>query len=410
VEIQRPIRILDAIKWDQTVQAQFFERGARELPSVGRSYYESRPLSFEPLAKREELRELERNVQRRLGQFNPVGGILRRMCREYETVVRMLEARGTDEFGALSKELYGSAQDAFHAGAPTLADLGAMMSETLGNVEASMTAPNGEKKIQGEEAVVILQQKLDRYFEEPGHPVRVIVSDGIIADAAAGSDYIKLRREATFDERELRILEIHEGWVHLGTTLNGQRQPVCTFLGKGPPSSTTTQEGLAVLTEVLALASHPPRIRRTTNRIVAIDMAERGASFLDVYRFFRDQGFSEPESYGNTTRVYRGSTPDGQPFTKDISYSKGFVLTYNFIQLAVRRGLLARIPLLFCGKTTLEDNRILADLVEEGIVLPPRFLPPPFSDLSAIVAWMSYSNFLNRLNLERIAADYAGIL
>jgi uncharacterized protein (TIGR02421 family) len=410
VEIQRPIRILDAIKWDQTVQAQFFERGARELPPVSRSYYESRPLSFEPLAKREELRELERDVQRRLGQFNPVGGILRRMCREYETVVRMLEARGTSEFGALSKELYGSAQDAFHAGAPTLADLGAMMSETLGNVEASMVAPNGEKKIQGEEAVRILQAKLDRYFEEPDHPVRVVVSDGIIADAAAGSDYIKLRREATFDERELRILEIHEGWVHLGTTLNGQRQPVCTFLGKGPPSSTTTQEGLAVLTEVLALATHPPRIRRTTNRIVAIDMAERGAHFLDVYRFFRDQGFSESESYGNTTRVFRGSTPDGHPFTKDISYSKGFVLTYNFIQLAVRRGLLARIPLLFCGKTTLEDNRILADLVEEGIVLPPRFLPPPFSDLSAIVAWMSYSNFLNRLNLERIAADYAGIL
>jgi hypothetical protein len=43
-------------------------------------------------------------------------------------------------------------------------------------------------------------------------------------------------------------------------------------------------------------------------------------------------------------------------------------------------------------------------------VLPPRCLPPPFTDLSAIVAWMSYSNFLNRLNLERIAADYAGIL
>jgi uncharacterized protein (TIGR02421 family) len=348
-------------------------------------------------------------VQRRLGQFNPVAGILRRMCREYEMVVRMLEGRGTPEFGLLSKELYGSAQDAFHAGAPTLADLGAMMSETLENVEASMSGPNGDK-ISGEEAVRSLQERLDRYFDEPGHPVRVIPSDGIIADAAAGSDYIKLRREATFDERELRILEIHEGWVHLGTTLNGMRQPVCTFLGKGPPSSTTTQEGLAVLTEVLALATHPPRIRRTTNRIVAIDMAERGASFLDVYLFFREQRFSESESYGNTTRVFRGSTPDGQPFTKDISYSKGFVLTYNFIQLAVRRGLLSRIPLLFCGKTTLEDNRILADLVEEGIVVPPRYLPPPFSDLSAIVAWMSYSNFLNRLNLERIAADYAGIL
>ena len=54
---------------------------------------------------------------------------------------------------------------------------------------------------------------------------------------------------------DLRLLEVHEGWVHLGTTLNGQSQPVCTFLSKGPPSSTLTQEGLAVLTEVFAFAS-----------------------------------------------------------------------------------------------------------------------------------------------------------
>ena len=36
VEAQRPIRILDAIKWDDDVERAFFARGGRELPSVTR--------------------------------------------------------------------------------------------------------------------------------------------------------------------------------------------------------------------------------------------------------------------------------------------------------------------------------------------------------------------------------------
>ncbi|MDX1434878.1 MAG: DUF1704 domain-containing protein, partial [Gammaproteobacteria bacterium] len=210
--------------------------------------------------------------------------------------------------------------------------------------------------------------------------------------------------------RDVRALEIHEGWVHLGTTLNGLSQPVCTFLSKGAPSSTITQEGLAIISEVFYFASYPARVRRITNRIRAVSMAEQGASFIDVFEFYRLQGFDEIESYNNTVRVFRGSTPEGGPFTKDLVYSKGFVLIYNFIRLSVGRGVPGRIPLLFCGKTTLEDVRTLADLVEEGLVVPPRFLPPCFADLAALTAWMCYSNFLNRLNLKRIELDYANIL
>src|SRR5690606_1987122 len=120
--------------------------------------------------------------------------------------------------------------------------------------------------------------------------------------------------------------EVHEGWVHVATTLNGANQPVCTFLSKGPPSSTVTQEGLAILVELLAFASHPTRLQRVTNRIRAVELAERGADFLEVFELFREQGLGEQESYSNTTRVFRGSTPRGGPFTKDISYSKGFIL------------------------------------------------------------------------------------
>jgi uncharacterized protein (TIGR02421 family) len=210
--------------------------------------------------------------------------------------------------------------------------------------------------------------------------------------------------------KDLRMLEVHEGWVHVGTTLNGMSQPVCTFLSKGPPSATITQEGLAIVMEIFAFASHPARLKRVTNRIRAVSMAENGATFRDVFQFFKSQGNGDEESFGNTMRVYRGSTPDGGPFTKDISYSKGFILIYNYIRLAVRKGLLKRIPLLFCGKTTLEDMRTLAHLEDEGVLTPPKYLPPQFADLNALTAWMCYSNFLNRLDLGRAEADFANIL
>ncbi|MBD9414848.1 flavohemoglobin expression-modulating QEGLA motif protein [Pseudomonas sp. PDM16] len=408
VEAQTPIRVLDAIKWDDSIRQGFLKAKGREMPVVDRSYYDSRPLAFDATAKKLEFQNIERDITRHLGQFNPVGQIMRRMCKEYRMVIRMLEARGTADFGLISQELYGAASDAFHAGDPTLADLGLMLSGYLNNIAARGDLEDEAKTLTAKDAVGILQERLAKVFGDD--TIRVFESDGIVADAAAGADYIKVRADAMFNERDVRALEVHEGMVHVGTTLNGLNQPVCTFLAKGPPSSTVTQEGLAILMEVIAFASYPYRLRKLTNRTRAIHMAEEGADFLQVFEFYKEQGYGLEESYGNASRVFRGSTPNGLPFTKDLSYLKGFILIYNYIQLAVRKGKLEQIPLLFCGKTTLEDMRTLRQLVDEGLVAPPKYLPPQFRDLNALAAWMCFSNFLNHLSLDRIEADYANIL
>jgi uncharacterized protein (TIGR02421 family) len=408
VQAQNPIRILDAIKWDDSVREAFFKAKCRELPVVDRDYYLRQPLEFDAETKKLEFQNIERDITRELGQFNPVGKIMRRMCKEYRMVIRMLEARGLPDFGLISQELYGAASDAFHAGDPTLADLGLMLSDFLNNIDLRGDLKAEPKELTARDAVAMLQQRLAPVFGD--ETVRVFESDGIVADAAAGADYIKIRSDAMFSLRDLQALEVHEGMVHIGTTLNGLNQPFCTFLAKGPPSATVTQEGLAILMEVISFASYPTRLRKLTNRTRAIHMAEQGADFLEVYEFFRQQGFSEKSSYANSSRVFRGSTPQGLPFTKDLSYLKGFIMVYNYIQLAVRKGKLEQIPLLFCGKTTLDDMRTLRQLVEEGLVAPPRYLPAQFRDLNALSAWMCFSNFLNHLSLDRIEADYANIL
>ena len=59
VDAQRPIRILDAIKWDDGIECAFFAKGCKELPAVTSEYYANRPLPFEPRAKSEEFRLIE---------------------------------------------------------------------------------------------------------------------------------------------------------------------------------------------------------------------------------------------------------------------------------------------------------------------------------------------------------------
>lgn len=413
VEAQKPIRILNSLKWDQHIQKYFFDHKCKKLPPIDAAYYQKNSLNFDPEAKTAEFYDIELDIRRKLGQFSGIGGLMRRMCREYREVIRMLLARGTPEFSKISQDLYGSSDDAFYAGAPTLRDLAIQVSETLTRIRRSEVDPCEIKQYTSQEAVVILTKRLSRYFRDANtthhrrpDPVRVILSDDIIADAAAGADSIRLRRSSMFSERDLRVLEVHEGWVHIATTLNGLAQPVCTFLSKGPPSSTVNQEGLAIIMEIFTFSSYPSRVQRLTDRVTAIHMAEQGADFIDVYKFFLEQNNSELDAYSNTRRVFRGSTPTEGPFTKDLAYSKGFILIYNYIRIAVQKGLQDYIPLLFLGKTTLEDLHIFADLMEGGVLIPPIYLPPQFKDLSALCAWMSYSLFLNKLSLEQLTSDY----
>jgi uncharacterized protein (TIGR02421 family) len=320
----------------------------------------------------------------------------------------LLTRRGTRDFSPIAPGLYGSTFDRFHGGDPTLGDLGRNMVQILARLRDDGSLANEEKTYDAEAADKHQTERMDGYFGKG--VVRVKLSDGVVADAAAGADYIKVRQDARFSRRDLDVLEVHEGWVHIGTTLNGAVQPVATFLSKGTPSCTVTQEGLAIIQEIFTFHSTPDRIRKLTDRIEAIRVAEEGGDFLEVFRMLRERSGDERAAYQTAYRAFRGSLPHGAgPFTKDLSYSRGFILIYNFIRLAVRQGLVNRVPLLFLGKIRIGDLGTLHQLVQDGTVQPPRYLPPPYDDLRGVAAWMCYSNFLNSIDLGRAAEDYAAL-
>ena len=403
IDAQRPIRILNALRWPSKVEEQFQKAKARELPVV-----EYDPdLGFDAEAVTRDLTELTRDIERELGEKDELGAMIAASANEYIDCVELLRSRGTKRFYELSRKLYGSAKDVSPDGKTTVRDMGQKLYEQLTSIAGERLGEVQKRDVDAHAAASELNDRLSRFFRGVAG-VRVEVDDGLVADAAAGSDYVKIRTGATFTRRDLDILEAHEGWVHLATSLNGQAQPVARWLAKGPPRTVAVQEGLAALVEILTLRSTPRRAKKLNDRVLAVDKAEDGASFLEVYEWYRTEGYEEDECYQNTMRIFRGGmTEGGAPFTKDATYTKGILLNQAFMTAAIQHDRPELIPFLFVGKVAHEDVPILHAHVSDGIVKAPPFLPPIFDDMNGLAVWLCHSAFFATLRTSSIVSHYA---
>ena len=408
VEAQKPIRVLQSLRWENAVEEQFMKTRGRELPKVDVAYYEGVELGFDPRSKSEEFEAIARDIDSELGEADSIGNIMATTALEYRDVVRMLSQRGKPLFYAYSRKLYGSPKDKFPDGKSSVRDLGHVMYEILTKVDDKLLGKSFARDLTSADAVTELSARFARYFG--GVEVQVQADDTIIADAAAGSDYVKVRTGAKFSQRDIDILEVHEGWVHVATSLNGQHQPVAKWLAKGPPRTVAVQEGLAALLEIFTFRMYPRRARRLNDRVIAVDKAEDGASFIDVYDWFRTEGYDEEECFHNTRRIFRGGVLEGgAPFTKDACYCKGIVLNHAFIWSAIQQNRADLIPFLFVGKVAHEDVPVLARRAAEGVIKEPLYLPPMFKDLNGLAMWMAYSTFFASLGTAEISNYYANL-
>jgi uncharacterized protein (TIGR02421 family) len=349
------------------------------MPDVTPAYYRDRPLGFDTEAKLAEFASLEREIHSRLGPHDGAGRIMQRICRESALMVRLLSARGSRDFASFARELYGRADE-------VVAELST--SQWAKDTQTAAHHTDRASKILGApEAARLLALRLARYFNDQG-AVQIAIDDRLQADAVAGNGCIRLKANARFTPMDMDTLEVHEGWVHVATTLNARQQDSCTFLARPTASATVTQEGLAVVVESLAGAMHAGRAKRLLDRVHAIHMAEHGADFLDIFRFFLDQGQTPRDGYRQAVRVFRGSLPRGiGPFTKDLSYIRGFLDIAGLIRRELVAARFNRIPLLFAGKTSAGDLDDLSSLADRGLLTRPRFVPPQFLNAQLLIAW-----------------------
>ncbi len=388
VAAQRPIKILKAINWDQAVHERFFRHGARELPRP-----EYQPLGFDPNDKVKELRHLKRQIRGK----NPVEELLREKCDEFVLITRMLAARGTRRFYEVSRLVFGDPRDRFPDNP--------VDNLAIARLWASRPrARDEEATITAEEAV---RQIYDLCAPYLGGKVKVIVRSRLTANAASGATRVTLKKGAIFTRRQVNALAQHEGLWHVLTSMNGLAQPVLTVLGVGFPRHAESQEGGGIVSEFLTGHITDERYIELGERTISVDMAARGADYLEVYRYLLSR-FQPRKAAQMCERVFRGGVVEGgAPFTKDAAYQRGYCRTFNFLRAALEARDLDIVRAFLAGKMSVDEAELVRDLVEEGVCAGPVHLPAWFDDIDRLNAIVTHSVTMNRFDLPSISRYYA---
>ena len=386
-EAQKPVRVIPALSWPDEVEREFFEHKASTLP---------KPAYHVPTGVGEAC-ALFQNLVRRLDGDNEIERFLRETCVAMATAARMLLSIGSRDFYHHSVELYGRPASLSSDKRTTNLDLARHFEQVIAGFSPPLSTID-QPSLGAEEAAEVLRARFATFFA--GHPVKVRVVDHLAASAASTAAEVRLKCDARFSPRDLRQIEYHEGQVHMATTLNGRAQPMISFIGAPSPRTSRTQEGLAVFTEFITGSIGLSRVRRLCDRTLAIHMAEQGANFLDLYRFFRDRGHDEHTSFDCARRVMRGGLIEGgAPFTKDGCYLDGLLRVTNFLRIALVKGQSQLVRMLFVGKLAIDDTPLFDRLTREGLVHEPIYVPKWAKDLSSLTAFMSYTAFLGRSDL-----------
>jgi len=393
----RSIRVLSHVGWAGSVREHFFERGARELPVVDYPLFDaSVPLDI--------VSEARRNIK-----SSSVDRWLHRQADDIENSARMLAACATPDYFKYSSALYGEPLGVLLDQVSTPYGLATHFEERIQSVShIDLGAPQPACFL-AETVAAEMDAAVKAMFKEDAPEVLVV--DELSANALAGPKRIRIRRTACFTDNDIGQLINHEAYIHVATSLNGLAQTDLKILGASHPGTTKTQEGLAVFAEFITGSIDFNRMQRLADRVLAIQMAIEGADFLDVYRYFLDRTGNEEQAFENSRRVFRGGVlSGGAPSTKDIVYLDGLIRVHNFLQSIVSSGRVDCLRLLFSGKLDIEDIPILYELTERGLCRAPKYLPPWAADMRFLLCYLTYSSFLNGMDLGYVKTHYDEML
>jgi uncharacterized protein (TIGR02421 family) len=316
----------------------------------------------------------------------------------------MLGAINTPDFTRHSVMLYGKPDDRYRTQDFTAIDAADFFLAKTDELMGSYVVPPTVCTIPAEQFAAMLQQKVDTFFTDDR--VDVEVDPELSSRAIASSDRIRVRAGAMFSELDLAQLLEHEAHIHAATMHNGRRQPNIRLLSLGAPRTTRTQEGIAIMAELITLSMDIVRLRRIALRVKAIAMAMEGADFIQIFRFFLEAGQSEEESYQSTVRCFRGGDVRGNVvFTKDTVYLKGLLEVYAFLATAIHENRPELANWLFAGRLTIGDTIELAPYFETGFLAGPYYLPWWANDLRTLVSSLACNAFFTRNNLTNVKLE-----
>lgn len=210
----------------------------------------------------------------------------------------------------------------------------------------------------------IVVDKFKQALKEYGLLCKIELSNRIISKVMVlnSQKTILINTQAQLTEKQVNGLIEHEIGVHMVTTENSCLQPLKIF-NIGLPVNTETQEGLAILSEILSGNITLSRLKKLALRVLVCDKMCSGASFIDCFKLLKEKhNIGSNDAYTIVTRIFRGGG-----FTKDYLYLSGLVKLMKFWKDG------NDLSPLLVGKTSLNYYSLISEMIEREMVQKPAY-------------------------------------
>ncbi len=264
--------------------------------------------------------------------------------KDYEKLIVMMNNFGTDLFYEHCVELYGSSQK-------LLSDRS--LYYFIEEISSFCHANKSPEEYKGETAHHYLRTKLEETFHPKDFEIKS--STSLLSDSSAGRRTLKLNPDKSYSKELLDIFLVHEGWVHLGTSLNGAAQIDNPWLSTWAPQTTHFQEGLAIVTELITGKMTKERWNKVVLRHLATALAEKGSSIKEVYSYLRHNQLNDLDALKLALRIFRGVPLEGgRAFTKELLYIHGMIQLLQHLKTQK-----ANLKSAWVGKISFDEHRVL---------------------------------------------------
>ncbi len=309
-----------------------------------------RPLSIDPVLAKRELYSIPLEKI----EDPTISFLFSQKQDELDRQLTMLHDRGTPRFLLGSIQVYGRVSKQLLRSAE----------EILEQISSTTRAPGGGGKIPAEEFAERAREEIAHYRRIwDGVDATVEVIPGMSSGLMVSKGRLLIPSRSRIPVNRVDALIQHEIGTHLVTYYNGKAQRF-TQLRSGFAGYEELQEGIAVLAEYLAGGMTPARLRTLAARVVGVDAAIKGASFVDVFRLLCRYGFSRQQAFNITIRIYRGGG-----LVKDCIYLRGLLTVLEYL----RKG--GEFEPLFVGKIAAKHIPIVRELQSRKVLDAPKFLP-----------------------------------
>ena len=267
--------------------------------------------------------------------------------------VNLFKDRTTQNFGEEISNLYGKPSNR-------------LFKKANSNLLKYKNIDEYEETLTPEDVLEIFKIEMEKYGLKWNFEILSSASAKLSVNASLNK--IKINATEKFSENNIKRYIYHEIKTHVFRAENGKMQPFLIFKD-GFPDYISTEEGLALNIEDMNGLLKPVDIKRYSARVIAASYSIK-SSFYDIFDKLIKY-FPPADAFTIVQRVKRGIIDTEIPggYTKDFVYMDGFQKVNSFL----KKG--NSIEILFTGKIGLEDVDLVQELIDQGILMKPKYLP-----------------------------------